>query len=161
MEEFAQLFLCWVVIQVHCNLQWDEPYPLQAQPGPWWQVLSSEIHESPQALLLPGVQCLQQAPLLGGDVGGTKTVGIGVRLAMMTVGARMIAGLRVAAAVGRLVAVLDGVSDGVLVAVFVRVGEAVSIDCSVGVSVIGVKVSVGLSVGESVAAFANARIYKA
>jgi hypothetical protein len=60
------------------NLDAEAPYPLQAQSSPLWQVLSSEVRELLQALLLPGVQCLQHGlPLVAvGD--GTKTVGIWV-----------------------------------------------------------------------------------
>jgi len=109
-----------------------------------------DIQVSPQALLLPGVQCLQQ-PTTGGEVGGgTKTVGgtkmVGctktVGICVTVGGRRVFVGFKVGRSVGRRVAVRDGVRDGVDISVSVNVGDAVSMTRKVGVSAIGVKVAV-------------------
>jgi hypothetical protein len=121
----------------------DLPYLLHAQPTPTLQVLLSEMQESPQGLLLAGLQYLQQAPATDGLV-GAMTMG-GLVGMMMRVGAGAFVGARVAilTAVAVIFAI---VATRVLVAFSVGVRVAVEVAVGSNVNVAGIGVKVGSSI---------------
>jgi hypothetical protein len=119
-------------------------YPLQAQPGGVWHVLSSEMQLSPHGLLFAGLQCLQHPPA-GGLVGGMTIGGF--------VGRMIAVGFNVRVGSGRVATSFVFVAVGLEVLVNVGVRVQVAVGSRVDVAGIGVNVasSVGVNVGSLVA----------